>query len=224
MTDPLILGFDTSGPYCAVALLRGDHLLADRFEAMAKGQAERLMPLIEQVFAEAGLAPRDLDAIGVGVGPGNFTGIRIAVSAARGLALALGIPAIGVTAFDMHRTVSVPKGRLLVCLPAPRDQVYVQAFVNDLPEGPPHLLDAAHPDLRNEDRDAMAVGPGADRLAGHVVFPRIRADLETPPHVRLCRLASTRLAERGTIPRPAPLYVRPADAAPSKETGPVMLP
>jgi tRNA threonylcarbamoyladenosine biosynthesis protein TsaB len=67
---------------------------------MARGQSERLVPMLEDLLAEGGVAWRDLDAIGVGIGPGNFTGIRIAVATARGLALGLRVPAVGVTGFD----------------------------------------------------------------------------------------------------------------------------
>lgn len=89
-SDPLILGFDTSAAHCAAVLLRGDMVLAAQHEDMTKGQAERLMPMLEQVLAEAGAGWGDLAALGVGIGPGNFTGVRISVSAARGLALGLG--------------------------------------------------------------------------------------------------------------------------------------
>ena len=67
---------------------------------MKRGQAEQLMPLCQEVLEEANLIWQDISLIGVGIGPGNFTGIRIAVSAARGVALGLGIPAIGVTGFE----------------------------------------------------------------------------------------------------------------------------
>ena len=67
---------------------------------MDRGQAERLLPMLEEMLAEAGVGWRDLDGIGVVTGPGNFTGVRLAVAAARGLALALGIPAVGVTVFE----------------------------------------------------------------------------------------------------------------------------
>jgi len=84
---------------------------------MARGQAERLMPMLEEMLAQAGHAWRDLAAIGVGTGPGNFTGIRIAVSAARGLSLALGVPAIGVSGFEiLARIVEEPA---LLMIPAP---------------------------------------------------------------------------------------------------------
>ena len=87
MSDPLILAFDTSAAHCAAALLSGDRVLARVAEAMPRGQAERLMGLLHEVLSGSGHDWRDLDAIGVGIGPGNFTGIRISVSAARGLAL-----------------------------------------------------------------------------------------------------------------------------------------
>ena len=96
MSDPLILAFDTSAAHCAAALLSGDRVLARVAEAMPRGQAERLMGLLHEVLSGSGHDWRDLDAIGVGIGPGNFTGIRISVSAARGLALGLGVPAYGV--------------------------------------------------------------------------------------------------------------------------------
>lgn len=125
MSDAYILGFDTSAAHCAAALLCGTRVVAMRGEEMTRGQAERLMPLLEEVLAEAGIVWGDLARIGVGVGPGNFTGIRIGVSAARGLALALEIPAIGITGFQ---TISLDEEAAHVAaIPAPRDHVYVQA-------------------------------------------------------------------------------------------------
>ena len=67
---------------------------------MQRGQAERLVPLLEELLARNSLGWQDLGALAVGVGPGNFTGIRISVAAARGLALALKIPCIGVSQFE----------------------------------------------------------------------------------------------------------------------------
>jgi len=70
---------------------------------MTKGQAERLFPMIDETLQTAGLSLKDLDAISVATGPGNFTGVRICVSAARGLALSLGIPdmCVGFNAADI---------------------------------------------------------------------------------------------------------------------------
>lgn len=125
MTDaPLILAFDTSGPHCAAALCRGATILASAGEPMSKGQAERLMVLLEETVHNGNATWADLNAIAVGVGPGNFTGIRIGVSAARGLALGLQIPAYGVTGFEA-RTLCAPHGTT-VAIPAPRDMAYVR--------------------------------------------------------------------------------------------------
>ena len=121
-SEALVLGFDTSAAHCAAALLSGERLLAARAEEMGRGQAERLIPLIEEVLAEAGHGWAELRRIGCGTGPGNFTGIRISVAAARGLALSLGIPAVGVTTFEAIRLADPDA---LAAVPAPRGQVYL---------------------------------------------------------------------------------------------------
>ena len=109
MADRLCLGFDSSAAHCAAALILNDQVLVSRQIDMVRGQAEHLMPLLQDVLTEAGKSWRDLDVLGVGTGPGNFTGIRIAVAAARGLALSLKIPAIGITATEaLARAVNVP--------------------------------------------------------------------------------------------------------------------
>jgi tRNA threonylcarbamoyladenosine biosynthesis protein TsaB len=195
------------------------------------------MPLIEEVLAEAGTPLATLDAIGVGVGPGNFTGIRIAVAAARGLALALGIPAIGVTTFEAMRG---PDGRLvpapqLVSLPGPRDGYLLQLFEGGTAKGPPHAV----PGLDQVDRDALGVtgrteilGHDADRLAA-VLRQGAAADAPGPSRRALPqgdlagiigRIAVSRFTAGEFGPRPAPVYVRPADAAPARESGPTILP
>ena len=129
---PLILGFDTSAARCAAALVSGDRVLAARDEAMDRGQAERLLPMLEALLAEAGVRWADLDGLAVCTGPGNFTGLRIAVAAARGLALALGVPAVGVTAFE---ALAEPEGPSTVAILDRRGTVFVQAFRDGVPLG-----------------------------------------------------------------------------------------
>ena len=191
--DGLILGFDTSAAHCAAALLYGNRVLAARAEEMGRGQAERLMPLLEEVLADAGTEWADLSRLGVGIGPGNFTGIRIAVSAARGLALALEIPAVGVSTFDAialtHDAGHVP------VVPAPRDQLYMRP-----PGAKPALVDLA---------TARATG-----LA--LALPPTPAELAQA-------IARAAAAAPGDAPAPSPLYVRPADAAPAREAPPAIL-
>lgn len=196
MAEPLSLGFDTSAAHCAAALLQGDRLLVQLHEDMARGQAERLMPLLQDLLAEAGVTWRDLSVIGCGIGPGNFTGIRISVAAARGLALSLGIPAVGVglaeaLALDLPRPCRVTRiarsGEVIWQDFGPGlDSRPRQSAPEDLPPGPPVL-----PPL-------MPLAEATARIA---------------------------LARRDTpdLPRPAPIYLRPADAAPARDRGPVML-
>ena len=198
----MILAFDTSAARCAAALVRGGDVLASAEEEMARGQAERLFGLCQELLATAGAAPGDLAAIGVGTGPGNFTGIRISVSAARGLALGLRIPAVGVTAFDALRLGT--EGACACAVAAPRDQVYLQTF-GPAQDAPPALHPAA----------------ALPRFEG----PLIGAGGRPPVHpsaVAIALIAAMRC--HGPVPRPAPLYLRPADAAPARDTPPEIVP
>ncbi|RMA43801.1 tRNA (adenosine(37)-N6)-threonylcarbamoyltransferase complex dimerization subunit type 1 TsaB [Rhodophyticola porphyridii] len=223
----MILAFDTSGPHCAAALIRGDRILAHRHEPMKKGQAEALMPLIAKMMETERLTPADLAAIGVGTGPGNFTGLRIAVSAARGMALALGVPAIGVSSFELMRAAYSPKARTsqLVSLPGPRGTAYVQPFRGGAAVGPPRQIDPANPpaDLDLPDggevlgHEAAAIAHGLASEAHP--RPAVLLDYARP----LARIAMAKLSTGQRFPRPAPLYVRAADAAPSRLAAPVIL-
>jgi tRNA threonylcarbamoyladenosine biosynthesis protein TsaB len=121
-SDTVVLAFDTSGPFCAAAVLINGELTACRADEMARGQAEAIMDMIVDVLTTSGVTLQDVSRIGVGTGPGNFTGIRISVSAARGFALSLGIPAIGVNGFDA--TLYRQSDEAIACLPAIRDQIY----------------------------------------------------------------------------------------------------
>ena len=121
-SDTVVLAFDTSGPFCAAAVLINGEFTACRADDMARGQAEAIMDMIEDVLTTSGVTLQDVSRIGVGTGPGNFTGIRISVSAARGFALSLGIPAIGVNGFDA--TLYGHGEDTVACLPAIRDQIY----------------------------------------------------------------------------------------------------
>ena len=121
-SDTVVLAFDTSGPFCAAAVLINGEFTACRADDMARGQAEAIMDIIVDVLKTSGVTLQDVSRIGVGTGPGNFTGIRISVSAARGFALSLGIPAIGVNGFDA--TLYGQRNDAVACLPAIRDQIY----------------------------------------------------------------------------------------------------
>lgn len=194
-----ILAFDTSGAHCAVAIYWQDTARppALRHEDMAKGQAERLLPMIEEMMLGEGLTWADFTAIGVGVGPGNFTGIRISVALARGLALGLNIPALGVTGFEA-RAQTVDLTDFYVAISAPRGQVYAQRFgmasPAELRDAPP--IDAQVVQMETLPPDALALA--------------------------IAQIAAARMGQEQ--PRPAPFYLRPADAAPPSDPPPVILP
>ena len=196
MAEPLVLGFDTSAAHCAAALLQGDRLLAARHEDMARGQAERLFPLLTELLAQAGRDWPDLAAIGCGIGPGNFTGVRIAVAAARGLSLSLGIPAIGVSATEAA-AYGLPRP-CRVLLPGRADEVIWQDFIPGQDTRP---AQAARPDLP----------PGPP-----VLPPAL------PLAEAIARIAMIRRDLTG-VPAPSPIYLRPADAAPARDRGPRIL-
>ena len=200
--EPLVLAFDTSVAHCAAALLSGDRVLVSRVEPMTKGQAERILALCEELLEEAGVTYGNLTALGVGIGPGNFTGIRIAVSAARGLALGLGIPAVGVDAFDALREGH--DGPCACAVDARRDQVFLQGFDNPA-IAEPALYDAN--DLPAFDGPLIGAGGQLSAL---------------PVAEAIARIAAKRFAANPA--RPAPLYLRPADAAPARDVAPVLLP
>ena len=215
VSDPTVLAFDTSAAHCAAALLSGGQILATRQEDMARGQAERLMPLLQEMLAEAGVALADLDAIGVGVGPGNFTGIRISVSAARGLALSLGVPAIGVSLLEAAAYGT--DGPVLASLNAPRDRLYLQRFHPDTPRGPALVEDAEVPDWALP--GMTCIGQDSAALGQRLGLPHV--DPRCAPVTAIARIAASRL---GTPqPRPAPLYLRKADAAPPADPPPRIL-
>jgi len=225
-TAPL-LAFDTSGPHLAAALVQGGGLRLARMVPMATGQAEALMPFLEGILAEAGLTWSDLTALAVGVGPGNFTGVRIAVSAARGLALGLGIPVHGLSTFELMRDPASLNAHAdeWVSLPAPRAMVHLQRFAHGQPVGAPRLVD---PDRLPGDPGAGL--PSALRVRGHDAAQIAAAmdaqadpaDLADLPQ-RLAAVALWKQARGLPDAPPRPVYVRPPDAAPPSEAPPVLI-
>ena len=194
----MVLGFDTSAAHCAAALMSGDRIVAHHADSMARGQGEHLIGLLQDLLNEAGLGWRDLTALGVGVGPGNFTGIRISVAAARGLALALRIPAIGVSSFEA--TALNRSAPFTATVTAPRNQLYTQVFSKAGPQEP-RLIDATDVDTN---------------------IPNTPCS----PPLELAGQIATIAAQRADAPqpRPAPLYIKAADAAPSRDPVPTFLP
>lgn len=206
MRPETLLAFDTSAAHCAAALILPDGSCLQRQEDMAKGQAERLIPLLEELLADAALGWSDLTGLAVGTGPGNFTGVRIAVAAARGLALSLGVPAIGVSrlealAYGLPRPVTVIED-------ARRDEAYVQRF--DAQGADSARLQAL------ADLDIAALGPVTGSAAGDGALAPAVSLIEATARIALSRL-------HDPAPKPAPFYLRGADAAPPSDPPPVIL-
>lgn len=129
-----VLGLDSATSSCSAAVWddgRGG-IVARRMEPMARGQAEVLVPMAQAVLAEAGIGFADLDRVAVTVGPGAFTGLRIALATARGIAVAHGLPVIGIASFDAiaHAIPAADRqGRsLLVAVDSRRDEPFLQLF------------------------------------------------------------------------------------------------
>lgn len=178
---------------------------------MDKGQAERLMPMLGTLLSDCGIGWGDLAAIGVGTGPGNFTGVRIAVAAARGLALSLGVPAIGVTAFEALG-LDLPDGTIRL-VDARRAGLWLDAAGQAPAEWNGEALPAA---LHGRD----TVGHQADRVAALTGGCALTAVHDLP--VAIARIAAARFTV--PHPRPAPFYLRGPDATPSSDPPPLILP
>ncbi len=169
-----ILAFDTCFDACSVCVARGAEVLASARERFETGHAERLVPMIDEVMARADVSFADLDRLAVTVGPGTFTGTRIGIAAARGLALTSGIAMVGVSSLAvMAEGAARELGRrsagedLVVAVDARRGEVYAQAFGKGGGEetSPPLLLPIAEAAQLGRSSAVLFVGSGAAAVA-----------------------------------------------------------
>jgi tRNA threonylcarbamoyladenosine biosynthesis protein TsaB len=125
----LLLALDTTTTVCSVALGDEKKLLAETFLNVKRTHSQRLMPVLISLLEHAGLDKKELEGIVVTTGPGSFTGIRIGIATARGLAQGLGIPVIGVMTLDaLAEAAAFFEGLICPILDARRDQVYVALY------------------------------------------------------------------------------------------------
>lgn len=216
----LILAFDCATNLCAACVWDAEfgRERGRSVRDLGKGHAEHLMAVIGEALAAGQASLKQVGAIGVGVGPGSFTGIRVAVSAARGLALALGIPAAGVSTLEAIAAEARP---LAADLPVAAVQdggqgLYQLGIYDKLGRSLHTPLVAAGGEAASmvKASEAMLAGPGAAPLAAltgldaRLILPyRSAPDIAT-----LARI----VAARGRAPAspPAPLYLRAPDAKP----------
>ena len=224
-----ILAFDTSLGAVSVAVRwigpDGQWRLRLAHEVRERSHAERLMPMIAEVMREAGLAFSVIDRIAVTLGPGSFTGVRVGVAAARGLALALGAPTVGASTLAVmaHEADAwlgaARRDRLLaVAVDARRSSIYLQLFPRGHhAAGPPQLCSAHEAARRIGVAPAIIVGSGAEAVVRALAAAGGQAEAMLPqllPAARSLALLATDLAPIDPL---RPLYLRPLDAKPQAD-------
>lgn len=210
----ICLGIDTTGNYCSVSIVDDCSILAFAVEEMSRGHAERLGLMVKEALAKASIKVSDIDKISVSSGPGSFTGLRVGLSFAKGLALPHNIPVVGISILEIWALSADPaqNENVLACADVRRNQVFWQIFTNGIAETPPQLtdIDAAKSALNMSALNKSAlnvqtecVGNGAHLLG---------AFEEQDSYVCPARLAWIGL-DRDVNTHPAiPLYHRPPDA------------
>jgi tRNA threonylcarbamoyladenosine biosynthesis protein TsaB len=212
---------DAAGASCSVALGRGGRILASRKIDLRHGHAAILVPMVEEVMLAAGIALAELDGLAVGIGPGGFTGLRIALSAARGFGLALGKPVIGITNFQAaaanlpaHIRAQHP-GDILVVIDSRREEPYVASLDADLRFcAVPRFMSLAEIATLVEIADpALITGDGLDLWSPDWpdTAPRFAAAADALSILRLAADPAGQFAQKA-----APLYLREPDVSPPK--------
>jgi tRNA threonylcarbamoyl adenosine modification protein YeaZ len=197
----IALVIETATAACSVALLDGDRILAARHELVGRGHAERLVPMIGEVLAEAGQNRADL--IQVDCGPGSFTGIRVGIAAARGLALAWGVPVSGFSALAL--IAATAKEDVGVALSGGHGELFVQRFAR-APLTPVDALRSLRPEAAAQAvPDDLVLGSGAEALVAARGTGRAEEVFPNAADARLLPAALTALP-------PTPLYGRAPDA------------
>jgi len=204
----LILGLDAALARTSAAVLRDGAAVAERATVGERGQAAALAPMLAAVLQQAGIAPADLDAVAVTVGPGSFTGLRAALALAHGLALAIGRPALGVTVAEALAESLPSLSRDIWCaIDSRRGNVFLDTGAG----------------MRTATLDALPPAPGPVAITGDAapeVAARLAArgtdvkltDARQPHAADVARVGARRLA--GDLPPLAaqPLYVDPPEA------------
>lgn len=224
-----ILGIDTALGACSAAVIRGSDVLGQRHARTGNRHAEWLFGQITEALTEAEVTWADLDRLAVTVGPGSFTGTRVGLAAARGLAMGRGLPLVGVTTLEAVAAAAHDEaggsGRLTAALfDARRNEVYLQIFLGISAQTEPSVLapEAAAAQIAEAARAKAAVpllaGTGADLVARHL--PAGTADMSPAPPLPHAAWVA-RLAAAKPLPTslPDPLYLRAADAKPQAPAG-----
>ncbi|MCK5423994.1 MAG: tRNA (adenosine(37)-N6)-threonylcarbamoyltransferase complex dimerization subunit type 1 TsaB [Emcibacter sp.] len=223
-----ILALDSALSSCSAAVIKDDEILSEIFEMRMRGQAERLIPMCQQVCGQAKLSFDELSAIAVTRGPGTFTGVRIGLAAAKGLALALDIPLIGLTTLEVVARNAAEggcAGRIAIAHDARRSEVYLQLFDlkdgNSSPLSEPVAVPLSDVEQYLDEEVLFLAGTGVDLVKSNLsqgimaglVFPDISAQ---PNAGTVARMAAEKLGTGNESDVVVPLYLRPPDAVAPK--------
>ena len=217
----LILAIDTALDACAAVVLDTDKnkVMALESQAMQRGHAEALMPLVARVMKQSGIAFETLDRIASTTGPGSFTGLRVGLSAARGIALAAGKPAVGITTLGAYAAPHVSEHGehpIVAAIDARHDHVYLQVVTGQGEElSSPRVVPIAEALAASRFGAPHLVGNAANLLAERwpkdAMMPVGIDQAAAPDIVWVAWLAAA--ADPATA-RPRPLYLRAPDAKP----------
>lgn len=213
-----ILAIDTSENYCSSALLLASGEVFSAADAIGRGHAEHLIPQFEALMKAADVAYGDIGRVAVTTGPGTFTGLRIGLSVARGIALAQNIPCVGLTALSVlaAQACEETSGLIYSVIKGRGGQVFLQAFVGTA-SGKPEALDVP---LNIDEADALkllAEKPGVVTGSGASLI-----GIETRwDHVDPVVLAKQALGVDPAAFPPEPTYYRQADAVKAKPVIPL---
>jgi tRNA threonylcarbamoyladenosine biosynthesis protein TsaB len=208
-------------------------VLAAESLALRHGHAEALFAMIERVMAEAGLAPAQLDAVAAAIGPGGFTGIRVGLAAAHGIALAIGARLVGISSFaavaaQVASTAHPACESLLVALDSRRADLYVQLFAGDAasPLAAPQALLAGQLPLYVARRDlrSLLIAGDAAEAASAALGGRSAVVADSAPAAQGVATAALLQLRAGATAGPVrPLYLRPPDVTLPKRPLPTPL-
>lgn len=218
-----VLALDSAAASCSAAVTMDGSVRACASAPMAHGQAEALVPMLQAVMKDAGCAFTDIDVIAATVGPGSFTGIRVGLATARGLALAAGVPCLGVTtteALAEGARVAGAAGRVLAVLDTRRADVYAQAFDGSDAMAPPGAVPyTALVDLAG-DGPVSLVGDAADKARDLLgAQATVLAGVNQPDAEHVAALAARRFVLGVPADLPQPLYLKPPQATVPKDGG-----
>ena len=221
-----ILALETSAKAVSAAVAEDGRVLASGYQDTGLTHSRTLMPIVEGILKNTGMTVQDMDAIAVAAGPGSFTGIRIGVAAAKGLAFAADKPAVGVSALAaMARNVSFSDGLVICAMDARRNQIYNALFeardgalTRLTPDRAVGLAELAE-ELRSDSRPKTVVGDGA-RLCADALLAAGVPCRPAPAHLVMQNAVSVALeaedaARSGGLVSSqelAPMYLRPPQA------------